>query len=211
MVLKSAGGRTYYEQTILDVNYQPRSEDSVVASGLRFMTGRASVSEVIVGRRPVADVGDYFRGVERPTVEPFVNPITGRTTCFVSLLQTDALRVEAAAEPLQLTVAHSLKHALLNAAPAVTGLTQDEFGADLEDSNGVYALVLYDGVSGGTGGCRMLGSSRLERWLSVARELAECHQVECEGACRGCLFLPARVCRRGNQDLDRFELLRLWS
>jgi hypothetical protein len=210
MALKAAGGRTYYEETLVDINFQGRADAPLTRRGLRFLFGRASVSEVVLGRRPVADVGNFFRRLERPRVEPFVNPITGRLTCFVSVLQTDALQIEGADGPLGTVLAHSVKHALLNAAPAVTGLTQDEFGASLEDENGAR-LVLYDGVAGGTGGCRMLGGSRLDRWLSVARELAECHQVECDDACRGCLFLPQRACRRGNQDLNRFELLDLWS
>jgi len=102
---------------------------------------------------------------------------------------------------------HSLKHALLNAAPAVTGLTQDEFGADLQEEQ--ERIVLFDNISGGTGGCRLLADRRLHRWLQVARELAECHQVQCEDACRGCLFLPSRICRQGNHNLDRHRVLEV--
>lgn len=54
---------------------------------------------------------------------------------------------------------HSLKHALLNAAPAVTGLTQDEFGADLQSIDG--QLVIFDNEPGGTGGCQLLADRRL--------------------------------------------------
>jgi len=103
-------------------------------------------------------------------------------------------------------VLHSLKHALLNAAPAVTGLTQEEFGAQIVEEAG--QLVIYDAVHGGTGGCRLLAARRLTRWLAVARELAECHQVQCEGACRACLFLPTRICRQNNQNLDRHLVLQ---
>src|SRR5436853_5673752 len=100
---------------------------------------------------------------------------------FVSRLETDAITMSIKhsiiANDLSL---HSLKHALLNAAPAVTGLIQDEFGANI--AIGENKLVIFDNVSGGTGGCRVLVDRRLERWLQVARELAECHQIQCEDA-----------------------------
>ena len=130
---------------------------------------------------------------------------------FVSRLETDAVVIESNAktgtsEQTNL-ILHSLKHALLNAAPAVTGLTQDEFGANLDLEN--RELLLYDNRPGGTGGCRLLADRRLLRWLNVARELAECHQVQCAGACRACLFLPTRLCRQGNLSLDRQRVLQL--
>ncbi len=94
-----------------------------------------------------------------------------------------------------------------NAAPAVTGLAQNEFAATYSADNGT--VTVWDDVQGGSGGCRLLASRRLDRWLEVARELAECHQIQCEDACRGCLFVPGRMCAEGNANLDRNTALAL--
>jgi ATP-dependent helicase YprA (DUF1998 family) len=169
---------------------------------------RAAVAKLGVGRIPVADFGAFFSGAEFSPVEPFINPTNGRFLGFLHRLETDAITIQgttaAAREPAAL---HSLKHALLNAAPAVTGLTQDEFGAHILQETG--SLIFYDNVPGGSGGCRLLAEIRLSRWLAVARELAECHHVQCDDACRGCLFLPARLCAQGNQNLDRHRVLTM--
>jgi hypothetical protein len=207
MTLKSAGGRTYYEETIQNIHSEPRNDiEPVVIGPLRFSFAAATVATIVVGRKPVADLAAYYRRAERPRIEPFVNPQSGRYGCFVSILQTDAITLTGAERPLTEIEVHSLEHGLLNAVPAVTGLVQDEFGADHSETD----LTLYDDVMGGTGGCRLLIGSRMQRWLAVARELAECHQVECDSACRGCLFLPSRLCREGNDNLDRFSILPLF-
>jgi hypothetical protein len=203
MVLKSTGGHLYNTARISHV-------EAVTAGGgaarghLNFANGRAAVIEMIIGRIPIAEFGAYFRGGELSVVEPFINPQTGRYVALVARLQTDALIISGAS--LDETSLHSLEHALLNAAPAVTGLTQDEFRTDTHNGR---QLVIYDNAAGGTGGARLLGERRLDRWLQVARELAECHQVQCEDACRGCLFLPSRLCREGNVGLNRHRVLSL--
>lgn len=209
MVLKSAGGRIFYDARFSQVTFQETHESvPVVRGNLTFRIARANVSDVIVGRRPIADVSGFWQGREHPPVQPFINRQTGRFLCLVSAITTDAIVVEGRGAPLDDVAAHSVKHALLNAAPAVTGLVQDEFGAHLEPNRGGgYSVIIYDDVAGGTGGSRMLATTRLARWVAVATELAECHQIQCDDACRGCLFLPARVCRQGNQNLDRFDVL----
>jgi hypothetical protein len=209
MVLKSTGGRIYQPAVWSHVSPQVIANfPSKESTHLRFLPSRANVVDIIVGRIPVADVNAFFRGIERSIVEPFINPDSGNFMGFVSRLETDAITVafqdRAAADDLGL---HSLKHALLNAAPAVTGLIQEEFGAHINVDRG--ELIIFDNVSGGSGGCRLLVDRRLSRWLQVAHELAECHQVQCEDACRGCLFLPARICRQGNNLLDRRRVLAL--
>lgn len=207
MVLKSTGGRLYNTASVTTVqvsplgNYQPRDVGEI-----RFSQSHATVVDIVVGRIPIADFNAYYRDNERSPVEPFVNPNTGNFIGLVSRLETDAITITGLREECRDNLSlHSIKHALLNAAPAVTGLVQDEFGAYLQLEQG--QIVLYDNVSGGTGGCRLLADRRLNRWLQVARELAECHQVQCDDACRGCLFLPSRICRQGNRSLDRQRVL----
>lgn len=208
MSLKSTGGRLYNTARITTVQASIVGDLKATEVGsLRFSQSRAVVVDVVVGRIPIADFGEYYRHVERSPVEPFVNPNTGNFMGIVSLLETDAITITPEHEQADNLTLHSIKHALLNAAPAVTGLTQDEFGADLQLEQG--QLIFYDNVPGGTGGCRLLADRRLERWLQVARELAECHQVQCADACRGCLFLPTRICRQGNLSLDRQRVLGL--
>lgn len=209
MALKSTGGRLYNTARLTNVDASIiGNRDARELGGLRFAASRATVVDVVVGRIPISDFNAYYRGEESSPIEPFVNPHTGNFTVLVSRLETDAIAVTALEQQYQDNITlHSVKHALLNAAPAVTGLTQDEFGADLQDQGG--RLVLYDNVPGGTGGCRLLSDRRLQRWLQVARELAECHQVQCDDACRGCLFLPTRICHQGNLSLDRHRVLEL--
>jgi ATP-dependent helicase YprA (DUF1998 family) len=212
MVLKSTGGRIYYPERLTEVSSQNLSDNQQKrAGGLYFNAARADVVDVVVGRTPVADINEYFRKSERSQVEPFLNKHTGNFMAFVSRLETDAISIRPQTEFLSADEAnlslHSLKHALLNSAPAVTGLTQDEFGASLNTD--AQELLVYDNVLGGSGGCRLLASRRLNRWLNVAHELAECHQVQCEDACRACLFLPTRLCRQGNAVLSRHRVLEL--
>jgi hypothetical protein len=209
MVLKSVGGRIYHAETWSHVT--PRTIKSLkpqVISSLSFAPSRATVIDVTIGRIPVANPDAYYQGNEQSFKEPFVNPDTGRYMGFVSFIETDAITVShAGGAGFDDLTLHSLEHALLNAAPAVTGLTQDEFGSDLNYDKG--ELVIYDNVYGGSGGCRLLADRRLNRWLQVVRELAECYQVQCDSACRGCLFLPSRLCRHINHDLDRNTVLNL--
>lgn len=209
MVLKSVGGRIYHPETWSHVTPQTiNSLQPQVRGAIQFAPSRATVIDVTVGRIPIANPEAYYRGNEQSFKEPFVNPNTGRYIGLVSYIDTDAITIsnKTGTGYDDLTL-HSLEHALLNAAPAVTGLTQDEFGSDLNTSRG--ELVIYDNVFGGSGGCRLLVDRRLDRWLQVVRELAECHQVQCDAACRGCLFLPSRLCRRINHDLDRHTVLNL--
>jgi len=207
MVLKSTGGLVYFPERLLDVTYTALAGSAPTnRGGLNFTRARAQVSDILIGRRPVADTRAYYRGQEFSPIEPFINPATGSYTGYVSMLDTNAIIVTGAYSPLADDITlHSLKHALLNAAPAATGLTQEEFGASYFTA--ANELVIYDNVSGGTGGCRLLSSRRLNQWLTVARELAECNQMQCEAACRACLFLPSRVCRQNNQVLDRKTVL----
>jgi hypothetical protein len=209
MALKSTGGRLYNTARLPNVQTFSAGNRNIREIGnLRFVPSRATVIDVVVGRIPISDLNAYYRGEETSPIEPFVNPNTGNYIGLVSRLETDAIVISALQPQYRdnLTL-HSLKHALLNAAPAVTGLTQDEFGAYLQIQSG--QLVFYDNVHGGTGGCRLLSDRRLNRWLQVARELAECHQVQCEDACRGCLFLPSRICHQGNSSLDRHRVLEV--
>lgn len=212
MVLKSTGGRIYYPERLTEVSAHASPEGTQQSVGdLCFSPSHAAVVDIVVGRIPVADLNEYFRKTERSPIEPFRNVHTGNFMAFVSRLETDAIAVTARSkfpsnEEANLFL-HSLKHALLNAAPAVTGLTQDEFGASLNPDT--QELLIYDNVLGGSGGCRLLAGRRLRRWLHVARELAECHQVQCEDACRACLFLPTRLCRQGNRFLSRSSVLEL--
>ncbi len=210
MVLKSTGGRLYNKAWLTHIQASVvGSRGATEIGSLRFSPSRATIADFIVGRIPIADFNAYYRGEERSPVEPFINPNTGNFIGLVSRLETDAITVTSLRnEYANSLTLHSVKHALLNAAPAVTGLTQDEFGATLLQEQG--PLIFYDNVPGGTGGCRLLSDTRLTRWLQVTRELAECHQVQCEDACRGCLFLPARICRQGNHSLDRRRILELF-
>jgi ATP-dependent helicase YprA (DUF1998 family) len=211
MVLKSSGGRIYYPERLTEVLSQTAENKERRVGGLCFNPAHAAVVDIVVGRVPIADLNDYFRRTEISQVEPFRNKHTGNFMAFVSRLDTDAIAVTTrskfqTAEEANL-VLHSLKHALLNAAPAVTGLTQDEFSASLNVDT--QELLIYDNVLGGSGGCRLLADRRLKRWLNVARELAECHQIQCEDACRACLFLPSRLCRQGNAVLSRHRVIDL--
>lgn len=209
MVLKATGGRIYLYASIGSTTPLANANIEPVRIGdLTFQVGSADVTNVVVGRIPVADLGAYYSGAEASSVEPFRNPDNGNFRGLVSRLSTDAVLVQFTRPHNNSDVAlHSLKHALLNSAPAVTGLTQEEFGADIREDTG--QLVIYDAVHGGTGGCRLLAERRLVRWLDVARELAECHQVQCDAACRACLFLPTRICRQNNHNLDRTLVLEL--
>ena len=208
MAMKSTGGLLYKPERITDITYREfRGQEGISARGLVAYRAKVRVVEAVVGRTPIADSRQFYTGRELSPIEPFLNPATGHFMGFVSQLKTDAIVIDVANEAARSHLGlHSLKHALLNAAPGVTGLTQDEFGAYLPDDG---RLVVYDNVAGGTGGCRLLADRRLDRWLTLARELAECHQNQCDSACRGCLFLPARVCGENNQQLDRYEVLRL--
>lgn len=212
MVLKSTGGRLYYPERLTEVASHNSAEYRQRRfGGLCFNFAHASVVDTVVGRVPVADLNEYFRRNEKSQVEPFRNKHTGNFMAFASRLETDAVAITTESK-LQNSdeanlVLHSLKHALLNAAPAVTGLTQDEFSASLNPES--QELLVYDNVLGGSGGCRLLAGRRLHRWLNVARELAECHQIQCEDACRACLFLPTRLCRQGNSALSRHRVLEL--
>ena len=207
MSLKSTGGRLYNVAKLSTVHVSDsRSASDREMGHLRFSLSRASVVDVTIGRIPIADFNAFYQGSEHSPVEPFINPETGNFIGLVSRLETDAIIVTTSEKEYQdeLTL-HSIKHALMNAAPAVTGLTQDEFGAELQLDQA--RIILFDNVSGGTGGCRLLADRRLTRWLQVARELAECHQVQCDDACRACLFLPSRICSQGNHSLDRHRVL----
>ncbi len=210
MVLKATSGIIYRAERIVRLNYDSGTEVGQSGS-LRFRRGRASVVEAIVGRTPIANPRSFYSTApnrEISVVEPFVNQATGNFTAYVAQLETDAVIIEDALQRFgdHITI-HSLKHALLNAAPAVTGLTQEEFGGYIDEEH--RRLVIYDNVRGGTGGSRLLADRRRDRWLAVAKELAECHQVQCEAACRACLFLPARVCKENNLSLDRHRVLTL--
>jgi DNA-directed RNA polymerase subunit RPC12/RpoP len=208
MALKSTGGRMYELARVTEVSPEIITSLSPVdVNNLRFTPSRATVVDVSLGRIPIADVNNYYRRQERSIIEPFLNPATGNFIGFVYRLETDAITItlnNGMADEISL---HSLKHALLNAAPAATGLVQDEFGANIDIDRG--ELIIYDNVQGGTGGCRLLVNRRLSRWLEVTRELAECHHIQCDEACRGCIFLPSRICRRANHSLDRHTVLRL--
>jgi len=209
MALKSTGGRLYNTARVSDLQrVLTAGQGPNVVAGLEFRSARARVAEVVVGRIPIADFNAFFGGRERSLVEPFINPATGNFRGLVSQLETDGIVVTIHRADLRDELSlHSVKHALLNAAPAVTGLAQDEFGAEIRPDEG--EVLIYDNVLGGTGGCRLLVERRLGRWIQVVRELAECHQVQCDDACRACLFLPSRLCRRGNHDLDRRRVLQL--
>lgn len=209
MRLKATGGRVHLPALLRDISTTTSTRGAVQARGsLTVLPARADVVEAIVGRIPVADVGAYYRRREFSIVEPFTNAHTGGFKAFVHRLETDALTIRIGGD-IPPVATHSLKHALLNAAPAVTGLTQEEFGATWDGDT--REITIYDNVQGGSGGSDLLGNRRLDRWLGVAKELAECHQVQCDDACRGCLFLPSRLCRAGNLDLDRHQVLTLLS
>ncbi|MFL6209807.1 MAG: DUF1998 domain-containing protein [Pyrinomonadaceae bacterium] len=209
MVLKPVGGRVYHPEVWSMVTPEALSSSEPNQRGtLRFMPSKAAVIDVTIARIPIANSEAYFRGTELSIKEPFINPNTGSYIGMVSRIDTDAIIISGNRQGgLDEITLHSLEHALLNAAPAVTGLIQDEFGSDVNYERG--EIVIYDNVFGGSGGCQLLVSRRLDRWLQIMRELAECHQVQCEDACRGCLFLPSRLCRRVNHDLNRFAVLPL--
>lgn len=209
MVLKSVGGKIYHGENWSSVDAVAGSEPEVVRGVLRFRSARATVLNVSVARVPVANPSDYYQGREQSVKEPFLDPLSGNFTAYVSRIETDAITISASNGALHDAITlHSLEHGLMNAAPAVTGLTQDEFGSDLKHESG--EIVFYDNVQGGSGACRLLVDRRLDRWLQVVRELSECHQVQCDDACRGCLFLPSRLCRKLNNDLDRYTVLSLF-
>ena len=46
-----------------------------------------------MGRRPVADFHEFFRGSEQSPIEPFRNIHTGSFMGFVSRLETDAISI----------------------------------------------------------------------------------------------------------------------
>jgi hypothetical protein len=208
MVLKSAGGKVYHPENWSKVDPISTSNVEIARGSLRFRPSRATVLNVTIARVAVANAQDYYQGHERSTKEPFLDPISGSFIGFVSRIDTDAIVISSANRSLHDPVTlHSLEHGLMNAAPAVTGLTQQEFGSDLKDDG---QIVFYDNVQGGSGGSRLLADRRLDRWLEVVRELAECHQVQCEDACRGCLFLPSTLCNKLNNELDRNTILSLF-
>ena len=207
MVLKSTGGTVFLPAWIDTVNSEPlEGRPSKTIGSLRFEPAHADVVQVVVGRIPVADTAAFYAGTEQSEIVPLTNPGTGRLQGLVTRISTDAVIVSRSdGVRFDEISTHSLEHALRNAAPAVTGLTQDEFGAAPREGG----LVLYDNRTGGTGGSRLLADRRLDRWLAVATELCECHQVQCDDACRGCLFLPSRLCSRANNALDRHTVLAL--
>lgn len=223
MVLKNAYSNLMIPDTDRTLSFIPQDGVSADAQQLGIVRqfgicdvrfGRVAVTEFVLGYRRVHDLGAYYSQQLSIPIRPFINNATRKMRVFCSHQATDGVQVVIERAMLndlqpeeQGELVHSLKHALINVAPVLTGLAMGEYGADFDPSQGT--VTLYDKGQGGKGGSRLLATTRIARWFELAQELVECRHNDCEQACRGCLFLPHTVCRTINRNLDRRLLQRV--